>query len=80
MVEINVSNHQMIMDIFDNDIATIKVEKNPSFIKYINPHFDVVIKNNSSIIVIDKRKINIDGIPIIYKDLKTAHTHIVGIS
>lgn len=74
MVQINAVNHNMIMDIMGN---LYEIENNQEFTKYANNFFDIVVKNNSSIIVIDKRDTYTDGIPIVYKDLRIAHTNIV---
>ena len=60
-------NMLMINDIMQHDY---KIEYVEGYIKYINIHFDIFIKSNASIIVIDKRKNQI------FRDLKTAHSHI----
>lgn len=75
MIQLNTINIQMIMDILQG--SRFKIEENPTHVKYVNQRYDIVIKNNTSIIVIDKRLAN--GCPVIYKDLRTAHNQILGL-
>jgi len=70
-VQINQANTSMINEIMNNNYRIIE---DGTFTKYVNNTFDIIVKNNSSIIVIDKREPT-----TFYKDLRTAHTNIIRI-
>lgn len=74
MVQLNTSNSQMIFRLFQG--TNFDIEQNPTHIKYTNHMFDIIVKNNTSIVVIDKRHMNAN--PVVYNDLKVAFSQITG--
>lgn len=70
----NIKHENMVMinDIMNHDY---RVESVGGYTKLINNKFDIFIKSNSSIVVIDKR--NNYQQPTVYKDLKTAHINLI---
>lgn len=72
MVSINNVNMNMIMDIMNGCGRKCKEEQNTQYTKYTNSQFEIIVKNNSSIVVFDKR----GPVTRCFSDLKTAHTQI----
>lgn len=67
---INSTNYNMIMSIMDNKYNLV----NEAYLtKFVNAKYEVIVKNNSSIVVVDKSR----NTQVIYKDLKTAHNQIL---
>lgn len=64
---ISSSNLLLINQIMYNGYSIIQF---PLFSKYVNDKFDILIQNNSNIVVVDK------NLKRIYKDLKTAYKNI----
>lgn len=64
---VSASNMLLINQIMNNGYSIIHF---PLFSKYVNDKFDILIQNNSNIIVVDKI------LKRIYKDLKTAWKNI----
>jgi Lhr-like helicase len=67
---IHPTKQEMIIDILMNKYDMVEHE---SYIKFYNGQFDIVVKSNHSIIVVDKRSDQ----EIVYKDLKLAHESIL---
>jgi hypothetical protein len=63
------ANMVMIMDIMNLGRSYNQVtERHKDYIKYSNHQFDIILKNNRCIVVIDRR-----GPTTIYPDLRSAH-------
>lgn len=72
MVQLNLENYKMVMELLSG--SPFEIIQTHTHSKYTNDFFDVIIKNNSSIIVVDKREKK--GKQTFYRDLKLAYHNV----
>lgn len=71
MAPLNIDNLGMVMEIMNKGGHDSTHESTKQYTKYSNSQFEIIVKNNSSIVVIDKR------LPVkVYSDLRTAYMQI----
>lgn len=70
MIQLTSENAKYLQDIMGH--VNYDIVSTQECTKFINSDFEILVKNNNNIIVIDKRS----TVKSIFKDLKTASKHI----
>lgn len=68
MTQLNIENTKLLVKLFKQNPVHIFKDNESQITKYTNCYFDVLIKTNGNIVVVDKRL----TIPKVYISLKTA--------
>lgn len=70
MVQLSTENARCIYELMNHSLTVMATHK---CTKYANDNFEILVKNNNNIIVIDKRS----DTKVIYQDLKTAYKRLM---